>query len=280
MLAWVEGLLQRLEKLYGVSLVPLGQGSEARTYRGGAWVFKVYAPQEAELPFREIANMHRAGLATWVREVRQIDGYSVLVLRYFPGRPFRAETFDSEVLSALKEVFPRLHSLAEAGRSRAQLLDERLERFQVALPAIRPLAERLKEHLTEVDGVPLVFCHNDPWAGNLLVREEDLPEIPRVLLVDWARAGGEDPARDLAILKTGTLDLLGELRAREVLCEIVRSYPEPQPLWRRLRFFVPLTYLHDLYWFSTKHPGELPKIFEEKLGRAWSFYEEFSTLAC
>ncbi|AEB12314.1 aminoglycoside phosphotransferase [Marinithermus hydrothermalis DSM 14884] len=268
-----------LEARFGFPLTLVGDGLEARVLRGGPYVFKVYAPPERALVRREARNMARAGLSERVVEVLDdatLDGYGALIMQAFEGQPLTAARFNDRVLAYLSGFLQRLHTLPEAGRTSSTELAARLDAFAQALrdlPEATELIQQLKGHLAQVGGVTHRFSHRDLWAGNILVREGG-----EILIVDWARAGGEDPARDLAILKTGTLDLLGEAAATHTLRRIVRQYPEPQALWARLRFYVPLTYLHDLYWFRTKHPEGFAEAVRDKLPRARRFYEAFTPL--
>ncbi len=251
-------------------LTPLG-GFEARVYTDGETVYKIFAPKEAHLARLEAQRLARAGLGGWVLGVEEVEGHGVLRMHRFPGRPFTPEAFTPTLLARLGETFLHLHRLPEPGVVEGEELGERLERFLEALghiPEAKALAQALLRELPWVAGVERRFCHRDAWAGNLLVD----PKAQEVLLVDWARAGGDDPARDLALLKTGSLDLLGEEGARAALRRLARFYPKE--VRERLRFYVPLTYLHDLYWFWTKARADFPGALGDKLPRALGFFRE------
>ncbi len=245
-------------------LKPLGQGVEARVFADNGRVFKVYKPKERELAFKEAKNLARAGLGAWVLGVEVLEaGHGVLILRRFPGEPFAPERFDDRALASLGAFLLRLHRLPEAGALELGAVRERLLRFKDALaeiPGAPEVADRLVPRLALLKGVRPAFCHTDLWAGNVLIAADG-----QTFVVDWARAKGEDPARDLAILKTGSLDLLGPEAALDALRPIVRRYPEPQAIWARLAFWIPMTYLHDLYWFLTKAPEGLEEAVRTKL---------------
>ena len=257
-------------------LTPLG-GFEARVYTDGERVYKVYRPGEAHLAALEAERMARAGLGSFVLGVAQVEGQGILVIRHFPGKPFRPKAFTPKALAALSHLFLSLHRLPEPGYVEREELLERLERFAESLgsvPEALSLIKALMREVTWVAGVEKRFCHRDAWAGNLLLKTQENPshDDPEVLLVDWVRSGGDDPARDLALLKTGSLDLLGEKRAREALFRLVQFYPKE--VRERLAFYVPLTYLHDLHWFRTKKPEGFLEALADKLPRALSFFQD------
>lgn len=240
-------------------------------------VYKVYRPEEAHLAALEARRMARAGLGSFVLGVAEVEGHGVLITRRFPGRPFSPEAFTPKTLAALAHLFLSLHRLPEPGYVGEAELLERLERFSESLHAVPEaldLIQGLKREVGLAAGAERRFCHRDAWAGNLLVKAPG-EEGPEVLLVDWVRSGGDDPARDLALLKTGSLDLLGEEAAREALLRIARFYPAE--VRERLAFYVPLTYLHDLHWFRTKHPEAFLEALREKLPRALNFFRDFLT---
>lgn len=240
-------------------------------YTDGAAVYKIFAPREAHLARLEAQNLARAGLGGWVLGVEEAEGHGVLKMRRFPGKPFAPEAFSPLVLARLGALFLHLHRLPEAGRVTAEELGRRLETFLEGLahvPEAKGLAQALLKEVPWVAGAERRFCHRDAWAGNLLVD----PKAQEVLLVDWARAGGDDPARDLALLKTGSLDLLGEEGARAALGRLARLYPKE--VRERLWFYVPLTYLHDLYWFWTKARLGFQEALKDKLPRALAFFRE------
>ncbi len=274
--AAVRTALAELEERFG-PLEPLGTGHEARVFKSGAWVYKVWRPRERALAFLEARNLARAGFGERVREVAVLkSGHGVLVLRYFPGHPFSKEHFDDRVLASLGGFLLRLHQLPEAGMVEAQELGNRIAHFETTLapfPELRPVFEAVRARLDRVAGAPLAFGHGDLWAGTLLVAQDG-----QVFVVDWARAGPLDAARDLAILKTGSLDLLGKTKALRTLAVLVRQYPDPEAIWSRLSFWIPLTYLHDFYWFFTKRPDELGNAFREKLPAALAVAERFPEL--
>ncbi|MGQ9691897.1 MAG: phosphotransferase family protein [Thermaceae bacterium] len=253
------------------ALEPLG-GFEARVYADGARVYKLFSPKEKHLAYLEAKNLARAGHGEMLLGVEEREGHGLLILKRFPGGPFSKEAFTPALLGALSAYFQALHRLPEPGRMEEEALLSRIEGFLEVLYDLedaRTLLQALKKEAHRVAGLEKAFCHRDPWAGNVLVGKDGAPPV---FLVDWARAGGDDPARDLAILKTGSLDLLGEA-SEEALVRIVRSYPKAQEVWARLRFWIPLTYLHDLVWFRTKAPEGFQEAVFQKLPRAVRFFK-------
>jgi len=271
-------VVKRLEAALGAPLQPAAEGQEARVFFTDGRVIKIYGPHERHLPYLEARNLARAGLGGWVEEVwgdHRLLGHAALVMRRFPGRPFAPERFGPRALAQLAGFLVRLHRLPEPGRTRLGPVRARWERFrrQLAdLPAAVRALETLEPRLALLAGVPRVFAHNDLWAGNVLVARDGA-----VLVVDWSRAGGEDPARDLAILTTGSLSLLPHERCLEALRSIVRCYPDPPGLWRRLAVWIPLTFLHDLYWFRRKEPSGFEAALADKLPRIERALNAFPT---
>ncbi|WP_027894262.1 phosphotransferase family protein [Calidithermus chliarophilus] len=288
--AAVTDLLHQLEQRFGHPLRPLTQGSEARTFGTDGLVCKIYGPtpswpNQPAGPFAahlEAANMSKAGLGAWVVEAFELEGNGVLVTRRFPGQNFAPERFTPEALESLGDFFRQLHQIPEMGVVSQQRLEARLEQFGGTLHDLEDaqrLVGWLRGHVEEVAGTPQAFCHRDPHAGNVLLRDPGADAgVPAAFLVDWVRACPDDPARDLAILKTGTLDLLGEPQALFALRSIVRGYPDAPTLWPRLRFWVPLTYLHDMHWFRTNEPEGFESAVTEKMPKALRFYQEFPEL--
>lgn len=281
---------KQLEQHYRTLLTPLASGAEARTFAGDSLVFKIYPPQAAwpnqpagiYAARLEALNMTKAGLGSWVVEVLEIAGHGVLVTHRYPGQNFHPDRFSQAALEDLAEFFRRLHQIKEPGVVSRTRLEERLAQFGGTLCDLGEacaLVEALRPHIDEVAGTPQAFCHRDPHAGNILLKNSGINStIPEALVVDWVRAQPDDPARDLAILTTGTLNLLGEQAALEALRYIVRGYPDAQTLWPRLRFWVPLTYLHDMHWFRTKEPSGFAAAVADKMPKAWRFYQDFPTL--
>lgn len=283
-------LLKTLEARYQVRLHPIGEGSEARAFAADGLVFKVYSPtpvwegQPAGVYAArlEVLNMTKAGLGDWVVEAFELGKHGVFISRRFPGSNFAAERFGPAALESLAVFFRQLHHIREPGVVSRDRLEARLSQFGGTLhdlPEARELVWCLRQHLEEVAGTPQAFCHRDPHAGNILLKHEGInSNIPAALVVDWVRAQPDDPARDLAILTTGTLALLGEAEALKALQYIVGVYPDAPSLWSRLRFWVPLTYLHDMHWFRTKEPAGFQAAVTEKMPRALRFYEDFEPL--
>lgn len=269
---------EALEGRYQTQLSRFGRGSEARTYRGNGLVFKVYPPQESNSALREYRNMLRAGLKEWAVEHFLLEGHGIFVLKEYPGSPFSPEHFTPSALANLADFFDRLHSIREPGETNRDVLEYRLELFTewlTGIPEAIGLIDEIKSRLDKLVGIPLSFCHKDPWAGNILLKNPEVDgQYPPALVVDWARAAGEDPARDLAIFKTGSLDLLGEAQARRSLKQMVELHSKSGELWARLQLWVPLTYLHDLYWFKRKDPAGFEAALADKLPRALGFYRQ------
>lgn len=286
-------ILPALEARYQMQLTPLVGGAGARTFAGNGLVFKVYPPETSSwqpggvyAARLEALNMTKAGLGDWVIEAFTLHQYGILVSKRYPGSSFVPERFSDRALSCLAQFFVQLHAIREPGVISRSRLADRLNQFGSTLydlPQAQQLVGWLWQHVDEVAGTPQAFCHRDPHAGNILLKHPGADEslaparpLPEALLVDWVQAQPDDPARDLAILTTGTLVLLGEEKAIVALQTIVGYYPQPELVWPRLRFWVPLTYLHDMHWFRTKEPAGFKAAVADKMPKALRFYQGFS----
>lgn len=273
---------EALEERYHTPLTRFGRGSEARTYRGNGLVFKVYAPKECNSALREYRNIIRAGLSGWAKEHFLLEGHGIFVIREYPGQPLSPQNVNDAAIEHLAQFFDRLHTVHEPGETNRDVLEYRLELFTEwlsAIPEAMKLVAQIRAQLDELVGIPLSFCHKDPWAGNILLKNPDTDGgFPPALVVDWARAAGEDPARDLAIFKTGSLDQLGDSAATRYLGQMVNLHHKADELWARLRLWIPLTYLHDLYWFRRNEPQGFEAALAEKLPRALKYYEAGNTV--
>ena len=143
----------------------------------------------------------------------------------------------------------------------------KLARFQPRLtePHLGPLftAVRRALHLGTLE-VESSLCHLDLHRENILIAEDG-----RVLVVDWTRADWDDPARDIAIFMTGTLDQRPMGEAIQTALEIA----DDEGVAERLPTYVALQTLHDLYWFREREPEGYEQAFQEKVPRALEMLE-------
>lgn len=256
-----------LEARFG-PLTPMDAGMQSRVYAApdGDVVVKVYRNHRGDHRL-EAANMRRAGLGAWVVDAVEADGVEALILRRFPGRPLRAADLPA-ALPRLREILGALHRPRQ-GQVDVGRLRDRLRRFRRALAAY-PLDDLfgavegpLERGLLEQ---PASFCHLDLWHDNILFAP--LPALPggEVLVIDWTKAGWDDPLRDVALLKTGTLDLLPPDASLDAALTFLPDHA-PATL-TRLRAYLSHTYLHDLYWFLMNEPYEFDRQRAQKLPRA------------
>lgn len=251
-----------LEARFG-PLTPMDTGMQSRVYAapGGDVVVKVYRTQRGEHRL-EAQNMRRADLGEWVVDTVEADGVEALILRRFPGHPLRAQDIPV-ALPRLREILASLHRVHE-GRVDLQRVRERLKRFRSALAAypLDDLFDAVEEPLERgLLDQPAAFCHLDLWHDNILIAPDG-----DVLVIDWTKAGWDDPLRDIALLKTGTLDLLD----RDASLDAALTFLPDQSTatLTRLRAYLSLTYLHDLYWFLMNEPYEFDRQRRLKLPRA------------
>ncbi|MFC4452191.1 phosphotransferase family protein [Deinococcus sonorensis] len=250
-----------LEARFG-PLVASDAGMQSRVYRAGELMVKVYRTQRGEHR-REAENLRRAGLGAWVVEALEADGVEALVMRRFEGRPLQADDV-LQALPDLKRILAELHQQVQ-GRVDLVRLRERLKRFRSALAPypLEDLLEAVEGPLErgELD-VPAAFCHLDLWQDNILIN----PRTRELLVIDWTRAGWDDPLRDFALFKTGTLDLLPAQSSLDAALEML---PDRAPATLgRFRAYLAHTYLHDLYWFLMNEPYAFEEQRQVKLPRA------------
>ncbi|WP_245528376.1 phosphotransferase family protein [Deinococcus maricopensis] len=249
-----------LQAKYG-PLTPVDAGMQSRVYAAGDVVVKVYRNQRGEHR-TEAANMTYAGFRDRIIDVLEADGVEVLVTRRFPGHALRPD----DVPRAHPHVaaFIRgLHAHREGPVDLARL-HERLRRFRSALAPypLDDLFDAIEGPLARgVLDVPAAFCHLDLWQDNILINDA----TGEVLIIDWTRAAADDPLRDIALYKTGTLDLLPPDDSLRLATQLVPD--EPHALLR-LRAYLAHTYLHDLYWFLMNEPYAFEPQLGEKVPRA------------
>lgn len=268
---------QWLETIYG-PVKRLGGGAHSRVFRlmaegegfgPGERIVKVYRRADGMNEI-EAGNMRRAGLDEWVIGTRGpwTGGPEVLVLRYFPGTPITA----AQIASGLEQLSSFLRGLHahRAGRAvNLQPVRDKLRLFRSSLviedrPLLKPLFGAVQEALESgVLEVEARLCHLDLWRANVLYGNGS-PSGGRVLVVDWGRSNWDDPARDHAILMTGTFDQLPAEEAVRTAFELVES----AGVALRFAAYVSLQTLHDLHWFQIRDPGSFEAALEDKLPRA------------
>ncbi|AWN23824.1 aminoglycoside phosphotransferase [Deinococcus irradiatisoli] len=255
-------LFPTLERLYG-PLTPLDSGMQSRVYTdaGRERVIKVYRTHKGEHR-TEAENMRRADMGAWVLAVHEADGVEALVMRRFEGHPL----LETDVKRAVPELKRILRALHEERRGEVDLprLRERLKRFRSALAPypLDDVFEAIEAPLARGElNVPAAFCHLDLWQDNILINDA----TGEVLVIDWTKAAWDDPMRDLALLKTGTLDLLPRQESLRVALELV---PPDASSRGRFRAYLAHSYLHDLYWFLMNEPYEFEEQRELKVRRA------------
>ncbi len=222
-----------LEARYG-PLTPMDSGMQSRVYAtpDGAAVVKVYRNHKGQHR-TEAQNMRRAGMGGWVLDATEADGIEALILRRFPGHPLRAADVP-RALPQLRRIVSALHA-KRRGHVNLDRVAERLRRFRSAL-APYPLDDLFDAVELPLAGgaltQPAAFCHLDMWHDNILIADPTgAAPGPHagadVLLIDWTKADWDDPLRDLALLKTGTLDLLPAAQSLEAALSFCPTTTRP-----------------------------------------------------
>lgn len=119
---------------------------------------------------------------------------AVLVMRYVPGRSWRASDLtDPYRLQQLGGLLRRVHAVAAP--LPALDLERALARYArcAAEPEARELAAEAGRLLARLQPREEALCHHDPIAPNLV-------GLRRPLLIDWEYAARGDPLFDLAVI--------------------------------------------------------------------------------
>jgi Phosphotransferase enzyme family len=267
-----QQIFETLEQEYG-HLQRIGGGFQSRVY---AVIDTAGQPERIIKVFREAIglnrleafNMVRAGFGDWVLGARNLNGLELLEIRHLPGKPLGA----ADMLKAIPGMTSFLHKLhAHVG-------------FEgVNLAGVRAKLERFRRTLTEPDHEPLFgmvrsalqlgtlevearLCHLDLHSANIL-----MTEVGRVFVVDWTRSDWDDPARDLAIFTTGTLDQLEV----ETAFELGFGLAKTEGVEARFGAYIALQTLNDLHWFRTRNPSGYEQAHAIKLPRALKILELF-----
>ncbi len=253
----------------------LGGGHHSEVFLWEQRVYKVY--RQAGLCDLERQHMLQVGMQDWLLEATESEGFEILVMRAFAGLPVAAHNLAAalpQIQSHLERLHGRLHhpqnqtpqvnpqiNLQVNPQVNLEPIRAKLERFSpLRTPDLEPLFLELERALAAgYLQTRSQFCHLDLWADNILVSESG-----EVLIVDWVRADWDDPMRDIALLKTGTLDLLPRTASLAALEPYLHT-----PLERlRLRAYLALTYLHDLEWIGKHQTHDLAEMRPIKLERA------------
>jgi aminoglycoside phosphotransferase (APT) family kinase protein len=259
-----------LEPRFG-KLTQIGGGYHSVVYANDLdQIVKVYK-HNTGMHRLEAQNMARAGLGEWVIETPTVAGQEALVMRRFEGKPVSAETLPA-ALGAIGVFLRQLHE-QRFGQVNTAHIQHKLEKFEQRLqgyPDLQPLLNLVRHSLeTGVLATRSAFCHLDLWFENILFAPPD-----QVRIVDWHKAGEDDPARDYALLFTGTLELLPIQTATQAILELARF---EDGIFERLPTYVALTTLHDLYWFLEKQPEHFQAAYKLKLPRIMWFLETTAT---
>jgi Phosphotransferase enzyme family len=267
-----QQIFETLEHEFG-QLQRIGGGFQSRVYaviRADGQpdrIIKVFR-ESIGLNRLEACNMVRAGYGDWVLGARNLNGLELLEIRHLPGQPLGA----ADIIKAMPGMTSFLHKLhAHIGFEGVNLAGVRakLERFRRTLgdaefePLFKLVRTALQLGTLEVEAR---LCHLDLHCANILMTEDG-----RVLIVDWTRSDWDDPARDIAIFTTGTLDQLEVKTAFELGFGLANT----EGVEARFGAYIALQTLNDLHWFRTRNPSGYAQAHAIKLPRALKILELF-----
>lgn len=90
----------------------------------------------------------------------------------------------------------------------------------------------------ELDGYGLYMCHNDAYAGNILLGKNE------TTLIDWEYAGDNDPAADIASF------IINADHSKEDTDRILRLYLEHEPTFEEWRHYYAYIAIVGYFYFS------------------------------
>jgi thiamine kinase-like enzyme len=233
-----------------VAVEPLGAGLLSETYRversGEKYTLKVAAAHRPDLGMDliwETRLLERASIAGLAARVCYFDPAStVLLAQWVTGRPWSQDAEDPANLRRIAALLRRVHALEIPLPPRAISPSRWIELHAAALsgrpsysedPELRAAAAARVKELAGFAPVPLVVCHSDLHALNLIEQNDAL------ILLDWEYAHATDPLWDLASWSANN-DLQAETQ-RQLLSDYRGGTP-PAGDWRRFRL---LLWLYD-----------------------------------
>jgi thiamine kinase-like enzyme len=233
-----------------VAVEPLGAGLLSETYRversGEKYTLKVAAAHRPDLGMDliwETRLLERASIAGLAARVCYFDPAStVLLAQWVAGRPWSQDAKDPANLRRIAALLRRVHALDIPLPPRAISPSRWIELHAAALseqpsysvdPELRAAAAARVKELAGFAPAPLVVCHSDLHALNLIEQNDAL------ILLDWEYAHATDPLWDLASWSANN-DLQAEAQ-RQLLSDYGGGSP-PAGDWRRLRL---LLWLYD-----------------------------------
>jgi thiamine kinase len=243
-----------------VAIEPLGAGLLSETYRversGEKYTLKIAAAHRPDLGMDlawEARLLERAAATGLAPRVCYCDPAStVLLAQWVPGRPWSQDAKDPANLRRIAALLRRVHALEIPLPPRAISPSRWIELHAAALaeqpltadaeckaelklvdPRLRAAAAARVKELAGFAPPPLVVCHSDLHALNLIEQNDAL------ILLDWEYAHAADPFWDLAGWSANN-DLQAEAQR-----QLLSDYRQGSALagdWQRFRL---LLWLYD-----------------------------------
>ena len=241
------------------SKTPIEKGTANTVYRYGDFLVREKVLDEVDSPFQNAHTEKEAytliGACPIVPELLFLDGRGNKVERFVEGHPF--DPSSSEDLEKVAKTLQRLHGLP-LGRGATKFLP--LARYLHYKSICKEELDKEKEEAIIVsaypylDNVPLCLCHNDLWAGNILLDDK------RAYLLDLEFASASPYYFDLASLIEE--NSLGKEQIESFLAAYDPEYKEHK-LPQKINALVLFHHVLWFYWAKARYEETKNPVFLE-----------------
>lgn len=145
------------------------------------------------------------------------------------------------------ECLQKLHNLKSPGIYNFDTYTQAIKLLNIAKTYRGNIFEEFKDLISliskvnnyiEKDNFPKCVCHNDTYAVNYLINDED------IALIDWEYTGYNDPANDIACI------VARDNFSRNEIDQFLEEYFGRKLSFREYRHYIAYIGLCSFYWFS------------------------------